>query len=86
MDYQIGDIVEVNFNGCLWPDLPPVECEVLKTKPNFTGVYLLKLPEGFDPIWTMRIKMKTEDTFVCHRDWFRLVQAKPIPVDVSNLL
>ena len=86
MNYQPGDIVEFNFNGCLWPDLPSAECEVLKTKPNSAGVYLLKFPDGFDHILTMHLQMKTEDTFMCHQDWFRLVPAKPVPVDVSNFL
>lgn len=86
MDYQIGDIVEFNFNGCLWQDLPSVECEIMSIKPNNARIFLLKLPNECDPKWKNRLSMELKDTFSCHQDWFRLVSNKPVQVDVSNLL
>lgn len=86
MDYQIGDIVEVNFNGCLWHDLPSMECEIISTNPNNARLFLLKLPNECDPGWRARLTMERKDVFTCHRDWFRLVSNKPVQVDVANLL
>lgn len=86
MNYKPGDIVEFNFNGCLWPDLPSVECEIVQAQSNSSGIFRLKLPDSFDSMWTTYLAMDTTDTFTCHQDWFRLAPVKPVQVDISNLL